>query len=404
MRAQRTTNGGRSQPVRWSRTGASNGTRSGDSVQRILLVLQSTAVGGMETYCAGLAEEFRGRGLDVAVLVPESAMFEPIAQRVAAAGARVERLDTDARHGRIAQVARWLRLVRFLRAWAPDVVHLHTGGATGGFAVIAAARLLTPATVLYTEHDLPALRPGRKLLLVKRVMDRLAYAVIACSRKMAALRDQRLGRTLPDHRFAAVLIGIPDRDWHGETTAVARAVSRAELGIPASAFVIGSVVRLAPGKGLDDLLRAFALARTAVDAKLLLVGDGPLRQDLESLAEALGIGDDVIFAGYQESPRQFFGAMDLFALAVHEGTGSLALMEAMAHGLPAVITFAGPEEAVVPGVTGLGAPPAAPELLADVLARLIHDPDLRMRFAARGRAYVRDRFSMGRVASDLLVL
>ena len=110
------------------------------------------------------------------------------------------------------------------------------------------------------------------------------------------------------------------------------------------------------------------------------------------------------FAGHQRQPIRYLDAMDAFVLAVPAGSMSIALLEAMAHGLPSVITFCGPEEAVVDGDTGLCAPPEDPDGLALALRSLTQDPDLRLRLGRNGAAYVRARFSSERVADDLLAV
>ena len=179
------------------------------AVRRVLLVLQSVAVGGMETHSVDLGGEFVRRGIEVTVVLPEHRVFDALADRFHAGGATVVRLDTDARRGRIAQAWACLQLALLCRSWRPDVVHLHTGGATGGLAVLAAARSVRHTTVVLTEHDVPDPRPGLHQRLARRAIDRLGHAVIAVSRRNAALRSQRLGAR--GSKFAAVLNGVPIR-------------------------------------------------------------------------------------------------------------------------------------------------------------------------------------------------
>jgi len=176
------------------------------------------------------------------------------------------------------------------------------------------------------------------------------------------------------------------------------------MNIDPGALVIGSVVRLAEGKGLPDLIRAFAIVCRDHQSILLLVGDGPLRSRLESLARDLGISAHVRFAGHQVEATQYLDAMDVFVLAVPAGSMSMALLEAMAHGLPSVITYCGPEEPVIDGRTGLCAPPSDPAGLARVLARVSREPELRARLGRAAEAHVMRHFSVERVADDLLEL
>jgi glycosyltransferase involved in cell wall biosynthesis len=383
-----------------TRIAADEATGGLDDVGSVVVVLQSTAVGGMETHCRYHVAELRRRGLRVDVVVPEAAEFDDLAGFFA--GGAVVRLDTDARRGRLRQLLNSWRLLRAIHRARADVVHLHTGGATGGLFVVAAARLGSRATVVITEHDVPAEDPRRWDRFARAVMDRLTDCVVAVSRRNASLRVERLGR--PRVRLARVLNGVPVPALsEGEVAANRRAV-RGRLGIPADATVVGSLVRLAPGKGLTDLLRAFAQLPERGSAVLLLVGDGPLRDELDALARELGIAERIRLAGHQPDPAPFLDAMDVFVLAVPAGSMSIALLETMGRGLPPVITFCGPEEAVQPELTGLCAPPSDPAGLAGALARLTSDAGLRRRLGRAAAEHVATRFSAGRVADDLMAV
>lgn len=365
----------------------------------VVIVLQSTAVGGMESHAIDLAGEYVRRNVPTSLVIPEEATFDGIAQRAQAKGVRVARLTTDGRNGRGAQLHRWVSLARLLVSTRPGAVHLHTGGATGGLAVLATARLLTRAAVVLTEHDVPAPRPALRQMLIRHLVDRFCHTVVAVSRRNARLRRERLG--MHCRNFAAVLNGVPLPDVVPSSPPPSTDV-RASLGLPDDAVVLGGLVRLAPGKGLEILLRAFAQLSDLADCRLLLVGDGPLREPLQRLAQDLGLGERVLFAGHQSQPEPFLRALDVFVLAVPAGSMSIALLEAMALGVPPVITFCGPEEAVIPGETGLGAAPDDAVSLAVALRALATDAGLRRRLGASAREHVARHFSVSRVADDLL--
>jgi glycosyltransferase involved in cell wall biosynthesis len=387
-----------STPVTVSR----NHQRARPAIERVALILQSTSLGGMETHCVDLAAELVRRRRAVMGIVPEAAAYDELADRFLAAGALVHRLNTDARLGRVAQGRNWLRLAGILRRWRPDVVHLHTGGATGGLGAMLAARLLTTRAAVVTEHDVPFEDPGTGQRASRMAMDRCADAIVAVSRRNARLRIERIPP--PKGRIVAILNGAPAVDVSTETRLQNRQGLRAQLNVGDDDLVIGSLVRLADGKGLHDLVRAFALARRGNPSTLLLVGDGPLRSELEALADELGIGAHVRFAGHQVRPLPFLDVMDAFVLAVPAGSMSMALLEAMTRGLPCVITYCGPEEPVIDQQTGLCAPPSDHAGLARVLARISADPELRARLGRAAAAHISAHFSVARVADDLLEL
>ena len=353
-------------------------------------------MGGMETHVAYLADALVDMGRSVGVVLPSAVEYDGVASRCRSSGAEVLRADTDARHGRMHQLLGWWTFVRWAGRRRPKVVHVHTGGATGGLGILAASRVFLAATVVRTEHDVPDDSASPRLRISSWLSDRCTHTLVAVSRRNASLRTARLGG--PRH-FGVVLNGVPVPPL--EDIQRYRAEMRARIGVDDDTVVLGSVVRLAHGKGLDDLINAVALLPTRVRSHLVLVGDGPLRSDLERLVEELGLARTVTFAGHQDDPDPFFAAMDVFVLAVPRGSMSIALLEAMARGLPAVITFGGPEEAVIDGRTGLLAPPSDPVGLASVLGRLAADARLREQLAGDGREHILHNLSSDRVARDL---
>jgi hypothetical protein len=173
-----------------------------------------------------------------------------------------------------------------------------------------------------------------------------------------------------------------------------RATKRAELDLEGG-FVILSIARLQPVKGLTDLIGAVALLRDRVDRPLLLVvGGGSQRAELERLVATTGLADLVRLEGEVADPRPYLAAADVFALAsTREGLPN-ALLEAMAAGLPIVATrVGGVPEAVEDGVSGLLVDSADPGALAEAIVHLWRDPELRRRLGANASRRVVERFS-----------
>ena len=341
--------------------------------RNVLILTQSTAMGGQETQALYLADYLHRDGWNVSFCVPRDPQFDALAA-TAAEFAAVQRLDSDARHGRLHQVAELLRLWRFMRRTGASVTHVHTGGATGGLAPAVVSALARSRSVR-TEHDVPRELPGWKMRLSTDLSDRLYHSVVAVSRRNARLRIQRLGR---QHNMAVVLNGVPEPQTRLDDSE--RAAIRGEWGFREDDVVFGCLVRLAEGKGLDTLLDAFALfASKFPRARLLLVGDGPLKEHLQKRASELGVADAVVFAGFHTQPAPLVQAMDAFVLAVPAGSMSIALLEAMALGVPPIITFGGPEEAVIDGECGFTARPNDPDHLARQMCRLAIDEPLRLR-------------------------
>jgi glycosyltransferase involved in cell wall biosynthesis len=134
--------------------------------------------------------------------------------------------------------------------------------------------------------------------------------------------------------------------------------------------------------------------------RLDVVGDGPSRQDLEALRSSLGLGGRVTFHGYHADVRPFLAAADVFLLSsVSEGI-SIALLEAMASGLPAIATdVGGNREVILEGQAGHLTPVGSAEALADAIVRIESDPDGRERMGQASRQRVEQEFSLQRVVA-----
>ena len=203
----------------------------------------------------------------------------------------------------------------------------------------------------------------------------------------------------------ARITNFVDLDTFRPLAADERAAARRALDLEGRTVVLHSG-RLTPRKGADHLLRAFAqVADTRPEALLLFLGDGPERADLESLAEALGLAEQVRFVGFHEDVRRWLAAADLFVLSsLIEGLPN-ALLEAMAVGLPVLATrIGGSLEAIEDGVSGVLVEPGRAEPLAAGLGPLLDDADRRAALGAAARARIEARFSLDAIAPRYVTL
>ena len=132
------------------------------------------------------------------------------------------------------------------------------------------------------------------------------------------------------------------------------------------------------------------------------MGDGPERKPLERVADQLGIREQVVFCGFHPQPAEIVAALDVFLLSsLHEGI-SMSLLEALALGVPVVVTnVGGNPEVVRHGETGLLVPPQDDQALADACGILLDDPELRRQLADRGKSLVQQRFSKEAMAEKV---
>lgn len=226
------------------------------------------------------------------------------------------------------------RLAALMRRGAFDVVHVHLYRACIYGRI--AARLAGVPTVVTTEHSLgdthlegrPINRSIRALYLATA---RLSRITIAVSPKV----EQRLiDWGLERDRIVIIPNGLDVAAMRFDPAA--RDAARREFGIAPGTTVIGSVGRLHPVKGFDALI-AGAAPHLRDGAQLLLVGTGPERQRLEERARSVGVTDRLSLAGERSDVARLLAAMDVYAAPSREETFGLAVLEALAAGLPAVV-------------------------------------------------------------------
>lgn len=337
---------------------------------RVLWLTKGLGRGGAEILLLGLARAIDQAGvhIDVAYVLPHKDAL--------AADLRAEGLDVHCLGG--GGPGSWTgRLRRLLVDGDFDVVHTHAP------VVAAAARVLAPrgSILVHTEHNVWGRyrRPTRWANAVTIHRNRVVWAV---SEGVArSIRPWWLDGRPP---VEVMLHGIdPTLTRRGPE---ARAAALAKLRMPDGQFIVGTVGNFTPKKDQATLLRAFARFRGQYpDARLVVIGTGPLEGQLRALADELGIGHAVLFTGIRDDVPDLLPAFDLFVLSsLHEGL-SIALVEALAAGLPIVATrVGGIPEVITHERCGLLVAPADEQALGGAMGRLASDAALRQLFAAAG--------------------
>ncbi|GHE69776.1 glycosyltransferase [Streptomyces griseoaurantiacus] len=337
---------------------------------RVLHVITGLGVGGAEQQLRLLL-----RHLPVTCEVVTLTNPGPVAAGLAADGVRVHHLGMTGNR----DLSALPRLVRLVRRGGYDVVHTHLYRACLYGRI--AARLAGVRAVVATEHSLgDSQMEGRALGTGVRALylagERLGRTTVAVSPTVAD-RLKRWG--VPAPRIEVVPNGIDAARFRFD--AERRARTRRELGLPAEAFVVGGVGRLAPGKRFDVLVGALALLPG--DVRLLLVGAGPEEGALRAAARRAGVAGRVLFAGERPAVPDgtpgpalpsLLAAMDLFASPSPEEAFGLAAVEALAAGLPVRYVSCPAIEDLPPGAAkGAERVECAPESFAravtDVRAR-----------------------------------
>jgi glycosyltransferase involved in cell wall biosynthesis len=343
--------------------------------RRVLWLIKGLGAGGAEHLLVSAAE-VRDRSAfayEAAYLLPWK---DTLAGRLTELGVPVWCLAT--RHE---ADPRWAwRLRRLLHEREYDIVHAHSPYVAGVARLVTSSlpRRRRPRLVSTTHNawDTFAL-PTRLLNAVTAPLD---DALLAVSPQVTASMWPR-----SRGRAETLLHGVAlDRV---RAAAASRSAERARLGIAPRELVVGTVANYTAQKDYPTLLAAARIVTAADRAvRFCAVGQGPLEDEIIRMRDELGLAGRVIVTGYQEDATRVMAGFDVFVLASRFEGLPVALMEALALGLPVVATsVGGVPSAVTDGLEGLLVPPGSPEALAGAIARLTRDPALRHEMAEAAR-------------------
>jgi glycosyltransferase involved in cell wall biosynthesis len=359
--------------------------RSASNRTKVAHVVLTLSPGGLERLVCDLSVSSKTAGLDVVVACLDTDGTLADALRREDVPVHLIRRRPGLDPGLL------LRLARFLRDEHVTVVHTH--GPDPMFYGGWAAWLARIPVRIHTQHD-TMLEDGSWREHLKFRLAALAFHdVVAVSGKtFEMLEKHRIGRC----RLRAIPNGIDEKRF----AATERPGGVSVLPGERREMVIGTVARLAPEKALDRLIDAFAVLRQVRPrTHLTIVGDGPERQRLEAQADRLKLGPAVTFLGHQNNVAHVVRQFDMFVLpSITEGI-PLALLEAMAAGLPAIATAVGGVPEVVTDDTGVLVPSGDPRALLEAMVDLVDHPEKRLRLGASAAARVRRQFSLTRMSA-----
>lgn len=360
-------------------------------MRRIALVISSLGPGGAERVLSIMANHWAQAGWEVLVLTLEGGPRPPfyaLHPRV-----RHRRLDVPGHsptllHAIWGNLTRVVRLRRALAAGDPTAV-ISFIDRTNVVTLLAAMGLGVP--VLVTEHSDPLLnRIGAPWEWLRRWTYPRARRIVVLNERARRIFAPRFG-----DRVTVVPnpVHVP----------AAEALARRPPGPGRTVVAMG---RLGPEKRFDLLLEAFArVSPKHPDWRLVILGEGPRRRELEALRDALGLAGKVELPGLAPDPYPVLAGSDLFVLSSQLEGFPMALCEAMACGLPVIATeyHEGVREIVRDGDNGVLVPPSNQGALAAAMDRLMSDDAERRRLAARA-VEIRERFGATRVMNTWTAL
>ena len=279
----------------------------------------------------------------------------------------------------------------------PDLIH---GAVIEGVALANSIGMRCPGVpVISEETSDPVNRSWRGNLLMRAMCLRSNVAIGVSPAVGEYLRSTA---KLPERKVRVIDNAVSPAPAVSDDEI---AKQRSKFGFARADFIIGSVGRVVDEhKRFSDLIRAIGVMHGSgfTNAKLIIIGDGPDRDDLERLVQECGLNDHVVFAGYQGEVRRLYPLMDVFALAsAHEAFG-LVLAEAMMAGVPVVATRVGGIPHVLDqGNAGRLVPPFEPDAMADEISKLIQDSYAKKTLGDAGRAHAETHFSAERYCREI---
>lgn len=291
-------------------------------------------------------------------------------------------------------------LSRVIRHSGPDVIHTRNWAAFDG---VVAACASPNIAVLHGEHGRDIRDPlglNRRRNLLRRLFGFRIQKFIAVSHDLLGWLSSTVG--IAERKLLFIPNGVDTNRFRPQRSQALRN----ELGIGSQEFVVGSVGRLDPIKNFPGLIRAVqALHEQKQRLRLVIVGDGPQRRELEELVRQTGLGDVVLLVGYRSDVGQFYGLFDCFVLNSFAEGMSNTLLEAMACGVPVICTSVGGNPELVPnGIHGYSVPSGNDAELACRIAHYHSQPNLRSKFGDKARQFVEMNYSLSTMVNHYLDL
>lgn len=288
------------------------------------------------------------------------------------------------RRGR-GDLARLAEIVRIIRRYQPDIIHIFIDNLYGLYGRLAALLTGHPR-VIVGERAHPTYDPRWYIDLRHFWLNRSVRYIVANSKTALDYLTREMG--LPPRKAVFIPNGIEIERIHQEASTTPSTLPESWQ----NAVIIGTVANVAPRKNPELFLQVAQRVITKhPDVRFLWVGDGELLNQMQAQCVSMELEQFVMFVGRQLNVAQWLRALSIFILTSNfEGTPNAA-MEAMVVSLPCIVTnVGGSSELVQNGITGFVVPSGDAETLGDRICRLIEDAELRHRMGAAGHATIQD--------------
>jgi len=355
---------------------------------KIIYGITKSNFGGAQRYVFDLARAAQERGHDVSVLCGGNGL---LIQKLKAEHINVIPLDKLERDISISkEVSSFRQILKVLREEKPDVFHINSSkmGGLGGLA----GRLTGVKKIIFTGHGwaFNEPRPDWQKILIKF----FAWMTVLLSHKTICVSEKTKEQIA---RWPFI---------KNKLTVIYNGISRFSLDPSENKLLtVGTIAELHKIKGLDILLKAWSKFIRKHPARLLIVGEGEERENLENMAHNLGISGSVNFKGFVDNARSLLSSFDIFCMPSRSEAMPYTLLEAGLAELPVIATpVGGIPEIIESGINGVLVPPEDSEALFSTLILLAEDDALRKRLGTNLRASIQENFSFEKMLEQTFAL
>lgn len=360
---------------------------------KIVNVISDTNIGGAGKCIINFCENYNKEEFEICVVLPKGSK---LVEKLKSTGVKL--IEIDGLKDKSWDFRSLFALIKILKEEAPDIVHTHSS-----VTARVAAKFVKDCKVVFTRHSVFPVSnwvkslPGR--WIYKGLNELLSDRIIAVAE---AAKENLTGGGVSSEKIDVVLNGV---DKISETTDEQKAELKKKLGIKQDEFVIGILARLEKVKGHEYFIDAakLILNEKKIKAKFLILGTGSEEENLKKKVKELGIEKNVIFTGFINNVNDYVNIFDVQVNCSYgtEAT-SLALLEGMSIGVPAVVTDYGGNPGVIRnGENGYLVPIKSPRDTADSIVRILTNDDLKKYMHRRSIEIYEEKFTSKKYTENI---
>lgn len=357
-----------------------------------VLHIASTSTGGVGHNLLLLARYMNKKAFDLSFAVPPDSHFY---QDILKEKVKVYPVNLRRNPSNINNFLGAFQLISIIRKRRFDIVHTHTS--VGGLLGRVIAKLNGCPCVLWTIHGWAFNYPiggslrRKGFFYIEKFLDKFTDHYIAVSENM---KDVGIRSCITSADKITVIYHGVEIEYFSNEMNYSNKLD--ELTIKKNYKIVGTVARLEPQKGVDDFIRAARMVKTNYPkVKFLIIGDGPLREELETMASELGMHGDFIFAGWRNDVAKYIQTMDIFCITSRWEAFGIVILEAMAMGKPIVATAVGGiPEIIENGYNGYLVDAGNPEAIANAVCKIISSENEMVKIIRRNKEKIEKMFDV----------